>query len=457
MCIEHKEYILFAPHHDRLPVFLNLIKALSSKFHIVICITSRKNDCDIQMIKQIESLGAKIFYHHDTWGIRFLNKVFFGKRSIKANNSLKQIALKYAYMLWYEFESRYMSKMLTKYNIKCLISQDDLSIYYGVGFRVAAKKLGIPIVLPYLYTTGYYLDPLYKNPKYWLKSNLCWWQTKVFNKFQKNGYENAFYKEHSYYTAFVLEAQYNFHKVLSKNPWFNGSGLSDIVVIDSYHTYKKFENIKEMNMDKIRILGSISDDEIFNSYKNKEKIQENFIKKYNLNTSKKTLIYSVPCYFEHGFLKSHEEVRSFIKKLVANTREVSQANIILALHPRMEFDEYEFLDKELNCTIPNESLAEYISIADVFIADFSSTVLWATLCGIKSLIICAGSFSIDFFEDFESILFAKNFDDFREKLKYLLENDISFSNDWKLLSRNEVFDGKTKERYVNLVKNLSKR
>lgn len=447
--------VIFSVYRDRMPVFKDLILEFAKHYQVILCMNSKKKDYKKKDLEDLVNSGVIIYYPYDNLCFRALHTIslpFYKKMRYSA----MQIILSYIYIAFYFAQYKYLQKIIKRHNAKVFFTQDDLLALYGVGFRVAAKKLDIPIVLPYLYMTGHYLDSMYKNPKYWVKSNLCRYQNKVFEKFQKSEYRNIFYKEHSYFVAFVLEAQYKFHKVLSKNPWFNGCGLSDIVAIDNHYTYKRFEKVKEMNMDKIRIIGSMSDDKIFNSYENKEKIKQNFVQEYNIDTSKKTLIYSVPCYFEHGFLKTHEEVRVFIKKLVQNVREVFNANIILSLHPRMKLDEYVFLDKELDCVIPNESLSEYVSIADIFVADFSSTVYWATLCGIKSLIICAGSFSIDYFEDFESILFAKDFENFKEKLKYLLENDISFSNDWKLLSRDEVFDGKTTQRYIKLAKNLSK-
>lgn len=46
----------------------------------------------------------------------------------------------------------------------------------------------------------------------------------------------------------------------------------------------------------------------------------------------------------------------------------------------------------------------------------------------------------------------------REELKTTLETtmseDIDFTKDWKNLSRDEVFDGKTIQRYIDLIKEV---
>ena len=47
-------------------------------------------------------------------------------------------------------------------------------------------------------------------------------------------------------------------------------------------------------------------------------------------------------------------------------------------------------------------------------------------------------------------------DNLKTTLKTTLVEEIDFSKDWKSLSRDEVFDGKTIQRYIKLINEVRK-
>lgn len=442
----HKKTIVFYLDSTRIKTFYELIKYCSKDFNIILLTTAK----DKKNIK-IEYLTIKTIYINKSIITIFMQKLryFIGK---KLHWSINQIIFSYLTKFQYLHEYHIVKKIDSQFGISCLLSQSDTGFISRVGALVYAKKHKIPIVIPYFYISDYYISS-YKNPKYWEKSNLCWYQNYIFKKFSNDKYGVQKYKEHFFFPAFILASQNSFYKILSKNPYFVGCGINDIVIIDNIYTYRTYENKTDMDTSKLRILGNISDDEIFTTYKNRDEIKKEFIKRYNLDKNKKIIIYSVPCYFEHGMLKNHEDARAYIEKVILSIQMATNANILLALHPRITKDEYNYLDNKLNCTIPVEPLSNYVSIADTFVADFSSTVAWATLCKIPSVLISPTE-TLEFFNNFNTVFTSNNFKEFQTNIQFVMKNKIDFSHDWELLSRKLIFDGKTKQRYLNLIKSI---
>ena len=111
-------------------------------------------------------------------------------------------------------------------------------------------------------------------------------------------------------------------------------------------------------------------------------------------------------------------------------------------------EKYKFLEKKYNCLIFDENLAEVLPIADLFLATFSSTVAWSIICGIKTVIIDFYELNFKMYDFLTSVKKIDNKDAFVPELMDFLKEEVDFSKDWKLLSRDEMFDGKTTKRYI---------
>jgi len=166
---------------------------------------------------------------------------------------------------------------------------------------------------------------------------------------------------------------------LSKNPWQMGCGLSDIICVDNENTYKRYLN-NNVPEKKLKLIGDVIYSNIYSTYLKKEKIKNSIIKKYNLSFNKKIILISLPQLAEHDLLnwdKHWVEINFLIKSLVKLNE-----NLIISLHPKMNLNKYTFLEKKYKCKIARENLSDILPIADLFIATYSSTIVWAVLCGI---------------------------------------------------------------------------
>ena len=139
--------------------------------------------------------------------------------------------------------------------------------------------------------------------------------------------------------------------------------------------------------------------------------------------------------------------------MISELSKTSQ-NILISLHPKQDLKKYIFLEKKFNCKILNERLMDVLPVADVFISSYSSTAIWSVICGVKTLIMDFYGFNSSIFDDFNSITFIKNKEDFKSGVNSLLKKKIDFSSDWESLSREKVFDNGVIDRYLEIISNM---
>jgi hypothetical protein len=233
---------------------------------------------------------------------------------------------------------------------------------------------------------------------------------------------------------------------LSKNPWLIGNGLSDIVCIDNNFSFNKYQN-DMLFPSKFKIIGDIEYDSL---YINSNLEKDNFYNKYNIKIDKEIVIVALPQLAEHLILswKEHWAEINFIMEELNKF----DLNLLISLHPKMDIVNYYYLESKYNCRILDEELKIVLSYSDLFIASNSSTVIWSTILGIKTIIVNYYGLDVSFFNGIKSIRYINKKEFFYQSIQELLNEEIDFNDDFNMLSKNEVFDGKTIERYYLLLK-----
>ena len=311
-------------------------------------------------------------------------------------------------------------------------------------FLSIAKELSIVTLIPYMvYNSeeeGLVKNGLIKVSNNFLTSKYI---KKAQNTFGHHKRKNKYFYPH-YISNVLMEIG-----VLSKNPWFMGGGKSDILSLPNLHMKEHYIN-HGIDKNKIKIIGDVSYDILYKKYMQKNIIKEDIIEKYDLKKNKKIIIVSLPQLAEHGIL-TWDEHWTEITFLLKNIDSLEQ-NVLISLHPKMNLKNYQFLEKEYNCKILEESLVDVLVVADMFVATFSSTVVWAVLCGINTIVVDFYGLQYRMYDFLTSIKKVDNKDVFSEKLNQCISETVDFTSDWKKLSKDEVFDGNTVARYFQLIK-----
>lgn len=155
--------------------------------------------------------------------------------------------------------------------------------------------------------------------------------------------------------------------------------------------------------------------------------------------------------------KHWEEIRFLCESLCGGNRDT-----LISLHPRMDIDKYRFIESDYNIPIAEEPLREILPTADSFVATFSSTVEWAVLCKIPTIVVDFYGHNYDMFDDYKGVVVVNDRHKFTDILKRIIEdNDYSeklVRFNAEKASKLSPFDGKCMERIVKaaiLMKDLN--
>ena len=369
-----------------------------------------------------------------------VNKI---KSSIFFTNSL--LRQEKEYLLDLENKYTILSKLVADNKIDVLLLNGDRHLGYEPIFLKISKVNKIPSIIPYLVDfadknrllVNVSIIKKIKNTllvsKYIIKS-----QEYLTYKIEKNSY---------YYPHPIANALKKFG-VLTSNPYVMGCGKADILCLNNNY-YKSLYIKNGVINKKIRVLGDISYDRLYMRLASKKKIKEVITKKYDLDNQKKIIVIGLPQLGEHNLLPwdQHWEEINFLVNSACNLKQ----NILISLHPKMDKNKYEFLESKFYCKILEEKLVDVLPIADLYIASYSSTIVWSILCGIKAIVVDFYGLNLTMYDFLTSIKKLHIKDNLIPVLKSTLDNEVDFSIDWHNLSRNDVFDGNTIQRYIKLI------
>lgn len=316
------------------------------------------------------------------------------------------------------------------------------------SFLIAASQLSIRSIVPFTSIISDGLLYRVKNPQQFLLNSGI--SKRLYNRFenQTKTYEGNEYSFYNLATTFVL----NRFGALTKNPWFIGNGLVNHVCLDSQLTVDCYRH-EIMDLSKFSIMGDVSLDHLYQANEQKEALKLKAIEKYGLDQAKKIILVAVPQLAEHKLMvwdQHWQEINTLMNSLKA-----SGENVLLSLHPKMNRDQYLFLEKDFDFKILEEPLNDQLPLADLFVAINSSTVLWSVILGIKTIILDYFNLSNGQLVHLSSIDFVKD----RAALVTSINNGLSqranFEDDWKRLSKAEVFDGQVIKRYGQLITKIA--
>ncbi|MFK7779728.1 MAG: hypothetical protein QM490_01150 [Candidatus Gracilibacteria bacterium] len=326
------------------------------------------------------------------------------------------------------------------------VNGDRGGVSFEQSFLIAAIKNNVKSVVPYTSTISNGLSLRFADISNYSKKTFL--DLLVF-KFFSNITKRVKNKTILFYDASTTLILFFFGS-LSKNPWMIGNGLADYVCIDNQMSFNKYCN--EMIYEgKFKIMGDIEYDTLYQISKATDK---KIFHKYNIMTDKEVVIIALPQLAEH-FILGWDEHWSEIYYIM-DVVEALNVNVLISLHPKMDLSKYTHLESKYKCKILDEQLKDVINHADLFIAVNSSTVLWSVILGIKTIVLDYFNVDSNFFKEFTSIEFVSDKNKLLEVAQKILEQDIDFTHDFELMSKNEIFDGKTTQRYIKLIQEATK-
>jgi Alpha-2,8-polysialyltransferase (POLYST) len=368
--------------------------------------------------------------------------------------SLKDLVLRSTPAQWLLYRKLYNRMRVEYLAAVCRMADRRIDVVLATGDRhghtegvylKAAKVRNIPVILPYLAYSDQegIRDQRKANPMYLLGPLSSLFYRWMFWKMPGQVLRGV-----SYYIPFEAAAYAKFG-CLPTNPWAMGCGLSDFVCLDSLHTFNRYKSYG-VQESKLRIVGDVAFDILHAGFSRSKGVRAEIAAKYGIDPAKKTLLISLPQLAEHDYLPwdVHFEIIEFIME----TLRQSGHNILISLHPKMDRSRYAYLEDKYSASILSERLYQALPACDLFIATFSSTVTWAILCGIPAVVVDFYKLEMKMFDFLRTPCIVSRKEDLADAVEAPFENPLDFSEDWESLSRSTVFDGKTQERYGNLIR-----
>jgi glycosyltransferase involved in cell wall biosynthesis len=240
--------------------------------------------------------------------------------------------------------------------------------------------------------------------------------------------------------------------MLPPNPWTIGGGYSDCVTLIGEEDRDRYIEMGVVP-EKLVVTGQPSLDPLYKASCGVSALRATLIKKYGLDADRKLLICAVPQLAEHGVLDwtTHWREIRFLIGALAQTG----ANVLLSLHPKSQPEQYRFLEGEYGVKILQESLGDVLPTADVFTATFSSTVRWAVLLGIPTLVFDFYNFNYDIFDHLAGVVKVTDKALLTDTLCRMLADPAWYEQ----LQRNQLqaarqialFDGQANRRIIDLI------
>ena len=254
-----------------------------------------------------------------------------------------------------------------------------------------------------------------------------------------------------FYPPFLIDALAK-SDMLPENPWVMGGGHSTFILADGEETKGRYVKLG-CKQEKIIITGHPSHDNLYSLYQNRHSLKNSLNQKYTFDPGKKLIILALPQLAEHGIndWKTHwDEIR-----FLCRTFSLLQANCLISLHPKMKYEQYEFIETEYNIPISKQPLSEILPAADIFAATFSSTIQWAVLCQIPSIVFDFYGFNYTMYDYLTGTRIINKKTELPGELEKLIKDEHYYahmvSEQKRFSNYISPFDGKCMKRIVDVI------
>ncbi len=343
-------------------------------------------------------------------------------------------------------------RVLNRYDPCALLLPDDRILPLIPFIKAAQNRNVSTIVAPVSFSnlTGVSIRRA-DRPKCWISGGFVpLWNRYVSWRYPEQVHEFGGRKL-LFYTGSVVQAL-AFHEMLPSNPWVVGGGHSDYLAVDAFDSKEQAVKYGVLE-EKIRVTGHISHDVLHHRLVNKEKIYADIIAKYSFDPSKRLILCAVPHLAEHNMItweKHWEDVENLLTKLVK-----TEQNVLLSLHPKSDSQRYAYLEEKHNCRIAQENLDQVIAAAWLFVAGYTSTIRWAALCEVPTIVVDFNQLGYDLYDHWDGVIKAKSPQLLETSLDRICQNTayyISLQQKQRRVARElTYFDGNASLRIHNLI------
>lgn len=332
-------------------------------------------------------------------------------------------------------------RLMSEFKPRAVLTNGDRHLGLEPAVLAAAKEFGTEVIIP--------------NIAYFADAESCYQLRAVNPSFQIDplkklllfpllgqAYKNCFFYLPSHMLALKKLG------TLSNNPWFMGHGSSDKVCVSNQ--IQADQLLKSgVPKSKIRLVGDLSFDQLYQGLQDRNTLRKAINDACGFDSNKPLIVTALPHLAEQGRCTWDEHFRH-IRHLMGELQAVN-GSLLVSLHPRCRFEDYTFLEREFKCVLSERRLLDLLPAADLFVAGYSSTVLWAVLCGIPAVVCAFYETGWNDYQLYDNVTIIDGTRSLVPIFRSKLQQDGDFGPDWRNLARDQVFDGRTLGRYRELL------
>lgn len=389
------------------------------------------------LVSQKRSWYVSLLYRLPTFLISYINK--------QTGYNFALLKSKLANTNW---QLSTYKKFITSLNPDILIVSED-----GVGSNIhlikSAKNCGLNVmILPYEYSSEKQLR-IGASSRFVYEENIT--------GLSKEDFEKYYFKENNKYSGFYSKEEvYSYIEsgVMPPNVKTVHGGLADKIAAESNSMANHYLN-EGLSKNKVVCTGSVNDDVLFSLLKQKKEIKQKICNTLGFEASKPLIVFSfIPEYPNNIMFGNYP---NYVKSVSNTLSQLVEYNIVYQFHPAVP-QEHRDIANKYSLKISNIPTIELISVADLYITSYSSTIRWAIAASVPVLNLDLYNFDYDDFKSCKGVILVnrekefemvisqiKNAPDFYKELK---ENQGMEAGSWGKL------DGKSGERIINLIDSL---
>lgn len=189
--------------------------------------------------------------------------------------------------------------------------------------------------------------------------------------------------------------------LLQGNPWYLGGSSQATVAVGGPGDAERFRRYG-LAPERIVPVGQPSLDGLHAVWREREARRTELLQRYALSADRRLILCAVPQLGEHNILPWDQHWRE--TRFLVETLSGTGAHVLLSLHPKARREEYLFLEQEYGCVVLQEPLRDVLPAADLFVATFSSTVLWSVLCELPAVVVDFWGFGYTDFDELKGVV-----------------------------------------------------
>lgn len=136
-----------------------------------------------------------------------------------------------------------------------------------------------------------------------------------------------------------------------------------------------------VDAERVRLIGQPSTDALFHALAERDALRD----RLGVPADARVIVCAVPQTAEHGMADWREHVVTSQRLFEQMT--ATGATVLLSLHPKSHPSTYAGAAEAAGARIVDLPLADLLPAADIFVANFSSTVRWAAALGIPTVLV----------------------------------------------------------------------